>query len=151
MAQLGANGYAGTAAVVIPSTGGLHIQPYSGNSASWPHGGGNALAITDSGWPPGATLILSPDARRRILGMGGQAFEVNCEIEPATTPHLRRVRHQIGVLSAVSSIFLIPDHHIGRATVSSIAVAHEVINMGGRQLPASTPETATLWGSAVTC
>ena len=58
MAQLGANGYAGTAAVVIPSTGGLHIQPYSGNSASWPHGGGNALAITDSGWPPGATLIL---------------------------------------------------------------------------------------------
>ena len=31
MAQLGANDYAGTAAVVIPSTGGLHVQPYSGS------------------------------------------------------------------------------------------------------------------------
>jgi methylenetetrahydrofolate reductase (NADPH) len=66
--------------------------------------------------------------------MGGQGFEVICEIEPATSPDLRRVRHQIGVLSAVSSIFLIPDNHIGRATVSSIAVAHEVIDMGGRAI-----------------
>jgi 5,10-methylenetetrahydrofolate reductase len=61
-------------------------------------------------------------------------FEVVCEIEPATNPDLRRVRHQIGVLSAVSSVFLIPDNHIGRATVSSIAVAHEVIQMGGRAI-----------------
>jgi len=61
-------------------------------------------------------------------------FEVICEIEPATNPDLRRVRHQIGVLSAVSSVFLIPDNHIGRATVSSIAVAHEVIQMGGRAI-----------------
>jgi 5,10-methylenetetrahydrofolate reductase len=34
----------------------------------------------------------------------------------------------------VSSVFLIPDNHLGRATVSSIAVAHEVINMGGRAI-----------------
>lgn len=61
-----------------------------------------------------------------------RGFEVVCEIEPATTPDLRRVRHQIGVLSAISSVFLIPDNHIGRATVSSIAVAHEVVQMGGR-------------------
>jgi 5,10-methylenetetrahydrofolate reductase len=66
--------------------------------------------------------------------MGGQRFDVICEIEPATSPDLRRVRHQIGVLSAVSSTFLIPDNHIGRATVSSIAVAHEVIDMGGRAI-----------------
>lgn len=66
--------------------------------------------------------------------MAGATFEVVCEIEPATTPDLRRVRHQIGVLSAVSSLFLIPDNHIGRATVSSIAVAHEVIQMGGRAI-----------------
>ncbi len=66
--------------------------------------------------------------------MVGQRFEVICEIEPATDPDLRRVRHQIGVLSAVSSTFLIPDNHIGRATVSSIAVAHEVIEMGGRAI-----------------
>jgi methylenetetrahydrofolate reductase (NADPH) len=65
---------------------------------------------------------------------GRRGFEVICEIEPATQPDLRRVRHQIGVLSAVSSTFLIPDNHIGRATVSSIAVAHEVIQMGGRAI-----------------
>ena len=62
------------------------------------------------------------------------AFEVICEIEPATSPDLRQVRLQIGVLSAVSSVFLIPDNHIGRATVSSIAVAREVIDMGGRAI-----------------
>jgi methylenetetrahydrofolate reductase (NADPH) len=58
-------------------------------------------------------------------------FEVVCEIEPATNPDLRQVRHQVGALSAVSATFLVPDNHIGRATVSSIAVAHEVLDMGG--------------------
>ncbi len=66
--------------------------------------------------------------------MAERPFEIICEIEPATSPDLRRVRHQIGVLSGVSSTFLIPDNHIGRATVSSIAVAHEVIDMGGRAI-----------------
>jgi 5,10-methylenetetrahydrofolate reductase len=61
-------------------------------------------------------------------------FDVVCEVEPATGPDLRRVRHQIGVLSSISSTFLIPDNHIGRATVSSIAVAHEVLLMGGRAI-----------------
>ncbi|MDA8265623.1 MAG: methylenetetrahydrofolate reductase [Actinomycetota bacterium] len=63
-----------------------------------------------------------------------ERFEVVCEIEPATSPDLRSVRHQIGVLSSISSRFLIPDNHIGRATVSSIAVAHEVLLMGGRAI-----------------
>ncbi len=45
-----------------------------------------------------------------------------------------RVRHQIGVMSRIASAFLIPDNHIGRATVSSIAVAHEVTAMGGRSI-----------------
>lgn len=61
-------------------------------------------------------------------------FRVICEIEPATRPDLMRVRHQIGVMSRVASAFLIPDNHIGRATVSSIAVAHEVGLMGGRAI-----------------
>jgi 5,10-methylenetetrahydrofolate reductase len=61
-------------------------------------------------------------------------FELICEVEPATQPDLMRVRHQIGVLSSISSSFLIPDNHIGRATVSSIAVAHEVARMGGRAI-----------------
>jgi methylenetetrahydrofolate reductase (NADPH) len=63
--------------------------------------------------------------------MGAHGFELICEVEPATTPDLMRVRHQIGVLSGVATRFLIPDNHIGRATVSSIAVAHEVAAMGG--------------------
>lgn len=61
-------------------------------------------------------------------------FKVICEIEPATRPDLRRVRHQIGVLTSVSSDFLIPDNHLGRATVSSVAVAHEVEAMGGHSI-----------------
>lgn len=63
-----------------------------------------------------------------------ERFDVVCEVEPATSPDLRMVRHQIGVLSSISSTFLIPDNHIGRATVSSIAVAHEVLQMGGRAI-----------------
>ena len=66
--------------------------------------------------------------------MTSRPFDVICEVEPATQPDLMRVRHQIGVLSSISSSFLIPDNHIGRATVSSIAVAHEVARMGGRAI-----------------
>ncbi len=66
--------------------------------------------------------------------MQTETFRVICEIEPATRPDLRRVRHQIGVLTSISSTFLIPDNHLGRATVSSIAVANEVQAMGGRSI-----------------
>ncbi len=61
-------------------------------------------------------------------------FELICEVEPATRPDLVKVRHQVGVLAPVATGFLIPDNHIGRATVSSIAVAHEVDLMGGRAI-----------------
>lgn len=66
--------------------------------------------------------------------MTGGRFQMICEVEPATRPDLMHVRHQIGVLSRVATSFLIPDNHIGRATVSSIAVAHEVGLMGGRAI-----------------
>jgi 5,10-methylenetetrahydrofolate reductase len=65
--------------------------------------------------------------------MGG-AFDLICEVEPATRPDLMDVRHQVGVLAPAATRFLIPDNHIGRATVSSIAVAHEVELMGGRAI-----------------
>jgi methylenetetrahydrofolate reductase (NADPH) len=61
-------------------------------------------------------------------------FSIVCEVEPATRADLMHVRHQIGVMSRIASSFLIPDNHIGRATVSSIAVAHEVALMGGRSI-----------------
>ena len=75
--------------------------------------------------------------------MTASGFELICEIEPATTPDLKRVRHQIGVLSSVASSFLIPDNHIGRATVSSVAVAREVEAMGGRSIACLNAATAT--------
>jgi methylenetetrahydrofolate reductase (NADPH) len=73
-------------------------------------------------------------------------FEVICEIEPATTPDLKRVRHQIGVLSQIATSFLIPDNHIGRATVSSVAVAHEVEAMGGRSIACLNARDRNLLG-----
>jgi 5,10-methylenetetrahydrofolate reductase len=66
--------------------------------------------------------------------MSQEGFKIICEVEPATRPDLTHVRHQIGVLSRVADRFLIPDNHIGRATVSSIAVAHEVELMGGQAI-----------------
>lgn len=66
--------------------------------------------------------------------MDDRPFSLVCEVEPATRPDLMHVRHQIGVMSRIATSFLIPDNHIGRATVSSIAVAHEVALMGGRSI-----------------
>src|SRR3984957_5876878 len=66
--------------------------------------------------------------------MVATSFEVISEIEPATKPDLTRVRHQVGVLAPVTDAFLIPDNHLGRATVSSVAVAHEVASMGVRAI-----------------
>jgi 5,10-methylenetetrahydrofolate reductase len=73
-------------------------------------------------------------------------FELVCEIEPPTRPDLKHVRHQIGVLSSVAGSFLIPDNHIGRATVSSVAVAHEVEEMGGRSIACLNARDRNLLG-----
>ena len=79
---------------------------------------------------------------------GGETsgFEVVCEIEPPTRPDLRHVRHQIGVLAPVASSFLVPDNHIGRATVSSVAVAHEVAAMGERSIACLNSRDRNLLG-----
>src|SRR5882724_6009588 len=78
--------------------------------------------------------------------MVGASFEIVCEIEPPTRPDLKHVRHQIGVLGKVASAFLIPDNHIGRATVSSVAVAHEVDQMGGRSIACLNSRDRNLLG-----
>ncbi|MDQ3784079.1 MAG: methylenetetrahydrofolate reductase [Actinomycetota bacterium] len=57
-------------------------------------------------------------------------FSVLCEIEPPRRPALNHVRNQIAALKPVTDAFLIPDNHLGRATVSSIAVAREVADQG---------------------
>ncbi len=53
---------------------------------------------------------------------------------------------QIGVMSRIATGFLIPDNHIGRATVSSIAVAHEVAQMGGRSIACLNARDRNLLG-----
>src|SRR5919199_1726335 len=58
-------------------------------------------------------------------------FAVVCEIEPSRRPDVLHIRDQIEVLGPVADAYLIPDSHLGRATVSSVAVAHEVAYMGG--------------------
>jgi 5,10-methylenetetrahydrofolate reductase len=68
------------------------------------------------------------------LDVAESRFELITEIEPATKPDLTRVRHQVGVLAPVTDAFLIPDNHLGRATVSSVAVAHEVARMGSSSI-----------------
>jgi 5,10-methylenetetrahydrofolate reductase len=59
------------------------------------------------------------------------AFVTLVEIEPSRRPDIDHVRDQIAVMRGHADAFLIPDNHLGRATVSSVAVAHEVAYMGG--------------------
>jgi methylenetetrahydrofolate reductase (NADPH) len=73
-------------------------------------------------------------------------FETVCEIEPPTRPDLTRVRHQIGVLTPVADAFLVPDNHLGRATVSSVSVAAEVQAMGGRSIACLNSRDRNLLG-----
>ena len=56
------------------------------------------------------------------------------------------MRHQIGVLAPVARSFLIPDNHVGRPTVSSIAVAHEVSAMGGASVACLNSRDRNLLG-----
>jgi len=78
--------------------------------------------------------------------MTNRPFQVVCEIEPPTRPDLMHVRHQIGTLSKVADTFLIPDNHLGRATVSSVAVAHEVEAIGGRSIACLNSRDRNLLG-----
>jgi 5,10-methylenetetrahydrofolate reductase len=70
-----------------------------------------------------------PDPPGSFLDRDG--FSILCEIEPPRRPDIEHVRDQIDVLGSVVDAFLIPDNHLGRATVASVAVAHEVAYMGG--------------------
>jgi len=73
-------------------------------------------------------------------------FTVLCEIEPSRRPDVEHVRRQIDVLRPVTDAFLIPDNHLGRATVSSVAVAHEVAYMGGRAIACMNARDRNLLG-----
>jgi methylenetetrahydrofolate reductase (NADPH) len=81
-----------------------------------------------------------------VTDAGARPFQVVCEIEPPALPDLMHVRHQIGTLSKVADTFLIPDSHLGRATISSVAVAHEVQAMGGRSIACLNSRDRNLLG-----
>lgn len=78
--------------------------------------------------------------------LGDDRFAVLCEIEPPRRPDIEHVRDQIEVLKPVADAFLIPDNHLGRATVSSVAVAHEVAHMGGRSIACLNARDRNLLG-----
>jgi methylenetetrahydrofolate reductase (NADPH) len=73
-------------------------------------------------------------------------FAVLCEIEPPRRPDVSHVREQIKALAPIASAFLVPDNHLGRATVSSVAVAHEVAHMGGRSIACINARDRNLLG-----
>ena len=77
---------------------------------------------------------------------GGDGFKVLCELEPATTPDLRHVRRQVALLDGVTDAYLVPDNHLGRATVSSIAVAGEVAALGGHAVACVNSRDRNLLG-----
>ncbi|MFN2593559.1 MAG: methylenetetrahydrofolate reductase [Actinomycetota bacterium] len=73
-------------------------------------------------------------------------FSILSEIEPPRAPDIEHVREQIQVLNSVVDAFLIPDNHLGRATVSSVAVAHEVAYLGGRSIACLNARDRNLLG-----
>lgn len=73
-------------------------------------------------------------------------FEVICEIEPPVSADMDIIREQIAILRRTCDAFLIPDSHLGRATVSSIAVAHEVEYLQGRAMACLNARDRNLLG-----
>src|SRR5918996_2878581 len=92
----------------------------------------------------GSMVPPPPQAPRSFLERDG--FRLLCEIEPPRRPDIEHVRDQIHVLNPVVDAFLIPDNHLGRATVSSVSVAHEVAYMGGRSIACMNARDRNLLG-----
>ena len=59
---------------------------------------------------------------------------------------MSHVHEQIEALKDVTEAFLVPDNHLGRATVSSVSVAHEVAYMGGRSIACMNARDRNLLG-----
>src|SRR5688572_18951222 len=81
-----------------------------------------------------AEPIVPPPPQAPPSFLDHDRFSILCEIEPPRRPDMKNVHAQIDVLKDVTDAFLIPDNHLGRATVSSVSVAHEVAYMGGRSI-----------------
>lgn len=78
--------------------------------------------------------------------LDNDGFSIVCEIQPSRKPDIEYVRRQIHTLNPACDGFLIPDNHLGRATVSSVAVAHEVAYMGGLSVACMNARDRNLLG-----
>ena len=94
--------------------------------------------------PQGSFVPPPPDPPPSFLDQ--ERFAILCEIEPPRRPDIGHVRDQIDALKPVVDAFLVPDNHLGRATVSSVAVAHEVAYMGGRSIACLNARDRNLLG-----
>ena len=56
------------------------------------------------------------------------------------------MRRQVALLDGVTDAYLVPDNHLGRATVSSIAVAGEVASLGGSSVACLNSRDRNLLG-----
>ena len=93
-----------------------------------------------------ANPIVPPPPEPPPSFLDVDSFGILCEIEPPRRPHMAHVHEQIEVLKDVTDAFLIPDNHLGRATVSSVSVAHEVAYMGGRSIACMNARDRNLLG-----
>lgn len=93
---------------------------------------------------PSSIAPPPPEPPRSFLKQSG--FGILTEVEPPRRPDIEHVRRQIEVLKPVTDAFLIPDNHLGRATVSSVAVAHEVAYLGGRGIACLNARDRNLLG-----
>lgn len=57
-------------------------------------------------------------------------FDVVWEVDPPVAPDLPRLHRQIAALDGVATAALVPDNHTGRASVSSLAIAHALQSRG---------------------
>lgn len=89
---------------------------------------------------------IPPPPENQASFLEDDGFKILCEIEPPRGPDFEHVREQISALDPVSDAFLVPDSHLGHATVSSVAVAHEVLWMGSRAIACINARDRNLLG-----
>lgn len=78
--------------------------------------------------------------------MAAPEFEWICEIDPPAGADFLHVQGQVAALHTVATSLLVPDNHIGRAAVSSIAVAHEIDRLGVRPIACLNARDRNLLG-----
>ncbi|MGI8426555.1 MAG: methylenetetrahydrofolate reductase [Actinomycetota bacterium] len=64
------------------------------------------------------------------------SFRLMFEIEPPRTPDLGRVLRQMEIFGPIVDSIIVPDNHLGRPAMSSVAIALEIKKQGFSPVPA---------------